>query len=89
MALQLEQKTEIIESTRKHDTDTGSTEVQIAILTQRILDLTAHLRSNRQDNHSRRGLLQMVGRRRRLLAYLQKNDIESYRATIARHGLRK
>lgn len=89
MALQLQQKTDIIEATRAHDTDTGSTEVQIAILTQRILDLTDHLRSNRQDHHSRRGLLQMVGRRRRLLAYLQKNDIESYRATIARHGLRK
>jgi small subunit ribosomal protein S15 len=89
MALQTEQKQDIIEANRVHETDTGSTEVQIAILTRRILDLTDHLRANRQDNHSRRGLLQMVGRRRRLLAYLQKNDIESYRATIARHGLRK
>lgn len=89
MAMQTAQKTDIIEATRLHDTDTGSPEVQIAILTQRILELTDHLRSNRQDHHSRRGLLKMVGKRRRLLAYLQKSDIERYRATIARHGLRK
>lgn len=89
MAMQTAQKTDIIEATRLHDTDTGSPEVQIAILTQRILELTDHLRSNRQDHHSRRGLLKMVGKRRRLLAYLQKTDIERYRATIARHGLRK
>lgn len=89
MALINEQKQEIIEGTRLHDTDTGSPEVQIAILTQRILDLTDHLRTHRQDKHSRRGLLKLVGRRRRLLAYLQNNDIERYRATIARHGLRK
>ncbi|MCA9834769.1 MAG: 30S ribosomal protein S15 [Thermomicrobiales bacterium] len=89
MALLLEQKQDIIEATRVHDTDTGSPEVQIAILTQRILELTDHLRTHRHDNHSRRGLLKMVGKRRRLLAYLQKTDIERYRATIARHGLRK
>lgn len=89
MALQTQQKSEIIEGVRAHDTDTGSTEVQIAIMTQRILDITDHLRSNRQDHHSRRGLLQLVGRRRRLLGYLQKTNIESYRETIARHGLRK
>lgn len=89
MALQREQKNQIIEDTRLHDTDTGSPEVQIAILTERITGLTQHLRENRQDNHSRRGLLKLVGRRRRLLAYLQKNDIERYRATIARHGLRR
>lgn len=89
MALQTQQKSEIIEGVRAHDTDTGSTEVQIAIMTQRILDLTDHLRSHRQDHHSRRGLLKLVGRRRKLLAYLQKNDIEAYRQTIARHGLRK
>lgn len=89
MALLLEQKEDIIEGTRLHDTDTGSPEVQIAILTQRILDLTDHLRTHRHDHHSRRGLLKMVGKRRRLLAYLQKTDIERYRATIARHGLRK
>jgi small subunit ribosomal protein S15 len=89
MALQHEQKTQIIEGTRLHDTDTGSSEVQIAILTERINGLTQHLREHRQDNHSRRGLLKLVGRRRRLLAYLSKNDVERYRATIARHGLRR
>lgn len=89
MALVLEQKQDIIDGTKLHDTDTGSPEVQIAILTQRILDLTDHLRTHRHDHHSRRGLLKMVGKRRRLLAYLQKTDIERYRATIARHGLRK
>lgn len=89
MALQKEQKTEIIENHRVHETDTGSPEVQIAILTERITGLTQHLREHRQDNHSRRGLLKLVGRRRRLLAYLQKSDIERYRAAIARHGLRR
>jgi small subunit ribosomal protein S15 len=89
MALQKEQKTEIIEGTRLHESDTGSAEVQIAILTERINGLTQHLREHRQDNHSRRGLLKLVGRRRRLLAYLSKNDVERYRATIARHGLRR
>jgi small subunit ribosomal protein S15 len=89
MALQHEQKQDIIESTRLHETDTGSPEVQIAILTERINGLTQHLREHRQDNHSRRGLLKLVGRRRRLLAYLSSNDIERYRATIARHGLRR
>ena len=89
MALQREQKNQIIESTKLHDTDTGSAEVQIAILTERITGLTQHLREHRHDNHSRRGLLKLVGRRRRLLAYLQKNDIERYRAAIARHGLRR
>ena len=89
MALQKEQKNHIIESTRVHETDTGSPEVQIAILTERIIGLTQHLREHRQDHHSRRGLLKLVGRRRRLLAYLSANDIERYRATIARHGLRR
>lgn len=89
MALQREQKNQIINDTKLHDSDTGSPEVQIAILTERITGLTQHLREHRQDNHSRRGLLKLVGRRRRLLAYLQKNDIERYRATIARHGLRR
>jgi small subunit ribosomal protein S15 len=89
MALQHEQKQDIIESTRLHEADTGSPEVQIAILTERINGLTQHLREHRQDNHSRRGLLKLVGRRRRLLAYLSSNDIERYRATIARHGLRR
>jgi small subunit ribosomal protein S15 len=89
MALQKEQKDGIIEATRVHETDTGSPEVQIAILTERINGLTAHLREHRHDHHSRRGLLKMVGRRRRLLAYLSKNDVERYRAVIARHGLRR
>ena len=89
MAMPVEQKNDIIEGTRLHDTDTGSPEVQIAVLTERILELTDHLRAHRQDHHSRRGLLKMVGKRRKLLAYLQKNDIERYRQTIARHGLRK
>lgn len=89
MALEKAQKETIISETRVHGTDTGSPEVQIALLTERINSLTDHLRTHKHDHHSRRGLLQMVGRRRRLLAYLSKNDIERYRATIARHGLRK
>jgi small subunit ribosomal protein S15 len=89
MALQTEQKNEIIESFRVHETDTGSPEVQIALLTTRINDLTDHLRTHRHDHHSRRGLLKLVGQRRRLLAYLQKKDVERYRATITRLGLRK
>ena len=89
MALQKEQKTEIIEESRTHEGDTGSPEVQIAVLTERILGVTQHLREHRQDHHSRRGLLKLVGRRRRLLAYLSKNDVERYRTVIARHGLRR
>ena len=89
MALETVQKQEIITGFRLHDTDTGSPEVQIALLTERINELTDHLRSNRHDHHSRRGLLKMVGRRRRLLAYLSDKDVERYRATITRLGLRK
>ncbi|HEU0165922.1 MAG TPA: 30S ribosomal protein S15 [Thermomicrobiales bacterium] len=89
MALQPAQKEEIISAHRLHEGDTGSPEVQIALLTERINGLTAHLRLHRQDHHSRRGLLKLVGRRRRLLAYLSNEDIERYRATIARHGLRR
>ena len=89
MALQKEQKDSIIETARTHETDTGSPEVQIAIMTERINGLTAHLREHRHDHHTRRGLLKLVGRRRRLLAYLSKNDIERYRAVISRHGLRR
>ena len=84
-----EEKTQVIEQNRLHDTDTGSAEVQIAILTQRINDLTAHLKTHKNDHHSRRGLLKMVGHRRNLLAYLQKNDIERYRALIEKLGIRK
>ncbi len=89
MALEQARKTEIIENFQVHDTDTGSPEVQIALLTERINGLIEHLKLHNHDHHSRRGLLKMVGRRRRLLAYLQKKDIERYRDTISRLGLRK
>jgi len=89
MALEREQKTGIITQFQTHAADTGSPEVQIALLTERITDLTDHLRAHKHDHHSRRGLLKMVGKRRRLLAYLADKDIERYRATIARLGLRK
>ena len=82
-------KQEIIASYRMHEGDTGSPEVQIALLTARINHLTEHLKTSKQDNHSRRGLFKMVGRRRNLLAYLQKTDIERYRAIVAKLGLRK
>lgn len=84
-----EQKTDVIETNRLHPTDTGSPEVQIAILTTRINDLTAHLKMHTKDHHSRRGLLKMVGHRRNLLNYLKKSDIERYRTTIAKLGIRK
>ena len=82
-------KQELIETYRVHETDTGSPEVQIAILTTRINELTEHLKVHKKDNHSRRGLLKMVGKRRKLLTYLQNNDIERYRAIVAKLGLRK
>ena len=84
-----EQKTQIIESNKLHDNDTGSPEVQIAILTERIAQLTEHLKVHKKDNHSRRGLLKMVGKRRKMLDYLAKKDIERYRAIIAKLGIRK
>ena len=84
-----DKKTEIITENKTHATDTGSPEVQIAILTARINELTAHLVVHKHDNHSRRGLLQMVGKRRRLLDYLIKKDIERYRAIIAKLGIRR
>lgn len=74
---------------RLHDKDTGSPEVQVALLTQRIQHLTEHLSTHKKDHHSRRGLLMLVGRRRRLLDYLARNDVERYRALIARLGLRR
>ena len=89
MALQTDRKNEIIADFQKHETDTGSPEVKIALLTERINELTDHLRTHRHDHHSRRGLLKLVGQRRRLLAYLSKKDVERYRATITRLGLRK
>ena len=84
-----EDKTAIIEANRTSENDTGSPEVQIALLTKRINDLTEHLRTNQKDHHSRRGLLKMVGQRRSLLNYLIKVDIERYRAIIAELGIRK
>ena len=84
-----EQKTTVIEANRTHETDTGSPEVQIAILTERIAQLTEHLKVHKKDNHSRLGLHKMVGKRRRLLDYLMEKDIERYRAIIAKLGIRK
>lgn len=84
-----EKKTAIIEEYGRTPGDTGSPEVQVAILTARIRELTEHLKANPKDHHSRRGLLKMVGKRRRLLAYIQKNDLEGYRSLIARLGIRK
>lgn len=89
MVLQRAHKEEIISGFRVHESDTGSPEVQIALLTERINGLTDHLREHKHDHHSRRGLLKLVGRRRRLLAYLSDKDVERYRATITRLGLRK
>ena len=84
-----EKKTEVINSNATHEGDTGSPEVQIAILTERINQLTEHLKVHAQDNHSRRGLYKMIGKRRSLLDYLMKKDIERYRAIIAKLGIRK
>ncbi|MCL6614483.1 MAG: 30S ribosomal protein S15 [Firmicutes bacterium] len=89
MALAPEAKAEIIRKYRLHDADTGSPEVQIALLTERINYLTEHLKVHRKDHHSRRGLLKMVGQRRGLLNYLQNKDVERYRAIVERLGLRK
>ena len=82
-------KQQIIAENRIHETDTGSTEVQIALLTARINHLTEHLKTHQNDHHSRRGLLKMVGQRRGLLKYLEKTDVERYRSLIGRLGLRK
>ena len=87
--LRKEEKTSVIENNRLHETDTGSPEVQIAILTKRINDLTEHLKSHQKDHHSRRGLLKMVGHRRNLLNSLKKKDVERYRACIEKLGIRK
>jgi len=84
-----EKKDEIIGSYRVHDADTGSPEVQIALLSRRINDLTEHFKSHKKDHHSRRGLLQLVGRRRRLLDYLKSSDVDRYREVIQRLGIRK
>jgi small subunit ribosomal protein S15 len=87
--LSKDRKTEIIDRFKKHDVDTGSPEVQIAILSERISVLTDHMKTHSKDHHSRRGLLKMVGHRRRLLNYLQKQDVERYRAVVRDLGLRR
>jgi small subunit ribosomal protein S15 len=89
MALTTNQKSEIIAEHRRSDTDTGSAEVQIAVLSKRIADLTDHLKAHKTDHASRRGLLMLVGRRRRLLEYLRRKDIERYRGIVAKLGLRR
>lgn len=89
MALDPAVKTSIITEYATHEGDTGSPEVQIAVLSRRISDLTEHLKSHKHDHHTRRGLMAMVGRRRRMLGYLEKTDIARYRALIERLGLRK
>lgn len=89
MPLTKENKTSVIGKYAKHEGDTGSTEVQIALLTNRINELTEHLREHKKDHHSRRGLLMMVGNRRRLLNYMQRKDLEGYRDLVKELGLRK
>ncbi|KAA1251068.1 30S ribosomal protein S15 [Mycobacterium simiae] len=89
MALTAEQKKEILSSYGLHETDTGSPEAQIALLTKRIADLTEHLKVHKHDHHSRRGLLLLVGRRRRLIKYISRIDVERYRSLIERLGLRR
>jgi small subunit ribosomal protein S15 len=88
MALQKDVKSGLIADHARTEGDTGSPEVQVALLTQRIRDLTEHLRTHKHDHHCRRGLLKLVGQRRRLLNYLKKNDIERYRAIVSKLGLR-
>ena len=89
MALTQERKQQLISEYKVHETDTGSPEVQVAVLTENITNLNNHLRTHKKDHHSRRGLLKMVGQRRRLLAYLKNNDIRRYSALIERLGLRR
>jgi small subunit ribosomal protein S15 len=89
MAITQERKQELVERFGENGADTGKAEVQIALYTERINDLTEHLRAHRKDHHSRRGLLMLVGRRRRLLNYLQRSDLERYRALVRELGLRK
>jgi len=89
MALTQERKQELIEQFKTHPTDTGSPEVQIAILTENVNNLTEHLREHKKDHHSRRGLLKMVGQRRKLLAYLKNKDVNRYSALIEKLGLRR
>jgi small subunit ribosomal protein S15 len=89
MTLTKEHKAKLVERFGRGDSDTGSPEVQVALLTERINELTEHLRTHRKDHHSRRGLLMLVGKRRRLLRYLERSDVERYRALVADLGLRR
>jgi small subunit ribosomal protein S15 len=89
MAVLQERTREIVQANRRHDTDTGSPEVQVALLTNRIVYLTEHFKTHRKDHHSRRGLLKLVGQRRRLLDYLKRSDFPRYKAVIDRLGIRK
>ncbi|TDQ39691.1 30S ribosomal protein S15 [Aureibacillus halotolerans] len=89
MALTQERKNELIAEYKTHDQDTGSPEVQVAVLTEQINSLNEHLREHKKDHHSRRGLLKMVGKRRNLLNYLRKNDVTRYRELIQKLGLRR
>jgi small subunit ribosomal protein S15 len=89
MALSPETKTTVISTHKRSETDTGTPEVQVALLTERIVQLTAHFQEHKKDHHSRRGLLKLVGQRRRLLNYLKNKDIERYRALIGALNLRK
>ncbi|MGD8191065.1 30S ribosomal protein S15 [Brevibacillus ginsengisoli] len=89
MAITQERKTQLIQDFRTHENDTGSPEVQIAILTENINNLNAHLRTHKKDHHSRRGLLKMVGQRRNLLTYLREMDVQRYRVVVDKLGLRR
>jgi small subunit ribosomal protein S15 len=89
MAITQERKNELINEYKIHDTDTGSAEVQIAVLTENINNLNGHLRTHKKDHHSRRGLLKMVGKRRNLLTYLRNNEVSRYRDIITKLGLRR
>ena len=89
MALTQEKKTDVVVTNRRHEKDTGSPEVQVALLSERITYLTEHFKTHKKDHHSRRGLLMMVGRRRRMLDYVKGIDVERYRAIVAANGLRR
>ena len=89
MTILIEQKAELIDKYRTHKTDTGSPEVQIALLTERITHLTDHLKVHKGDHHTRRGLMKLIGRRRRLLDYVRDNDVERYRTIIGKLGIRR
>ncbi len=89
MSITPEKKRDLIDGYRNHEADTGSPEVQVALLTERIINLTEHFKTHKKDHHSRRGLLKLVGQRRRLLNYLKRKDVNRYRELIARLGIRK